>query len=258
MGIVKEIYSPTAFNTIGDSGPGGSIDTDKKVNLPPKISLAQSKSASSPIAKEATKFERGKRKALALEDHIIPSQLPSQLPQLNKKRRASVPQKINESLTVAQLVRHRKIATIATNPSHPPGLHLRIQDSHIEQPKPSNGHIMHRNNQYLFPHMVPRPPYHKIPLDPQPPILGIRNKSQHCPPARQGTGCSIFVCNLPQIFRNPDLFLLFRTCGNVENVRIVTDLLTGLSKCYGFVQFDSEKAAEFAVQCMNGFRVAEC
>jgi len=38
-----------------------------------------------------------------------------------------------------------------------------------------------------------------------------------------------------------DLFHLFRTCGNVENVRIVTDMLTGLSKCYGFVKFDSEK-----------------
>jgi len=178
---VKNVSS-NMFNNIDDGALRGRIDTDKKVTLLQKDTIAQSETALSPVGNSAIKVERVKRKTLTAEEHIRPQQQ-----QFNKKRRTNAP-----------LPKEIKI-----NPFPPPGLHPRSQDTYVQQLRPTNGHVVHRSTQHLFFHMLHGPSYHRTPLDPKPPVLGNRIQSQHHPPSRLGTGSSIFVCNLPQVFRNP-------------------------------------------------------
>lgn len=45
---------------------------------------------------------------------------------------------------------------------------------------------------------------------------------------------------------------IFSTLGQVGEIKIIKDKLTGLSAGYGFVQFLDHRAAEMALQSLNG------
>ena len=53
-----------------------------------------------------------------------------------------------------------------------------------------------------------------------------------------------------------DLYLLFSRFGNVISVHIMVNKLTGLSRGFGFISYDTAAAASLAIEEMNGVRVS--
>ena len=56
---------------------------------------------------------------------------------------------------------------------------------------------------------------------------------------------------------NRDLFNYFSAYGNVISARIMVERETGRSRGFGFVSFDNKKAAEDAIEGMNGFQIGK-
>ncbi|KAK7115766.1 U11/U12 small nuclear ribonucleoprotein 35 kDa protein-like [Littorina saxatilis] len=53
---------------------------------------------------------------------------------------------------------------------------------------------------------------------------------------------TLFVTRLSPNTDEETLYNSFRHFGKIQHYRLVRDIVTGFSKCYGFVEFDSEKA----------------
>jgi RNA recognition motif-containing protein len=63
---------------------------------------------------------------------------------------------------------------------------------------------------------------------------------------------SIFIVGFPKDTTPMTLLELFSQYGTVENLNIVEDPKTGLSKGYAFIQMKSLKSAERAVAALSG------
>ncbi|EWM28316.1 Nucleotide-binding protein [Nannochloropsis gaditana] len=68
-------------------------------------------------------------------------------------------------------------------------------------------------------------------------------------------GCNLFVFHLPSNFSNADCFNLFSAYGTIISVRIMVEKGTGRSRGFGFVSFDSETAAELAIEMLDGYQL---
>ncbi|KAK6170085.1 hypothetical protein SNE40_018563 [Patella caerulea] len=68
-------------------------------------------------------------------------------------------------------------------------------------------------------------------------------------------GANLFIYHLPQEFTDPDLTQMFMPFGNVVSAKVFIDKQTNLSKCFGFVSYDSPVSASAAIQAMNGFQI---
>ncbi|MEP6794010.1 MAG: RNA-binding protein [Saprospiraceae bacterium] len=62
----------------------------------------------------------------------------------------------------------------------------------------------------------------------------------------------LFVAKLPQNVTSERLKAMFETYGGVLDAKVITDRDTGMSKCYGFVEMDSEEGARAAIENLNG------
>lgn len=62
----------------------------------------------------------------------------------------------------------------------------------------------------------------------------------------------LFVAKLPQNVTSERLKAMFETYGGVLDAKVITDRDTGMSKCYGFVEMDSEDGARAAIENLNG------
>lgn len=62
----------------------------------------------------------------------------------------------------------------------------------------------------------------------------------------------IYIENLPLEVENKDLKEKFETFGEVQDAHIITDKVTGISRCFGFVEMPSRKAAEEAIAGLSG------
>ena len=62
----------------------------------------------------------------------------------------------------------------------------------------------------------------------------------------------LFVAKLPQNVTSERLKAMFETYGGVLDAKVITDRDTGMSKCYGFVEMDSEDGARGAIENLNG------
>jgi len=62
----------------------------------------------------------------------------------------------------------------------------------------------------------------------------------------------IYIENLPLEVENKDLKEKFEAFGEVETAHIITDKETGISRCFGFVEMPSRKAAEEAIAGLRG------
>jgi RNA recognition motif-containing protein len=61
----------------------------------------------------------------------------------------------------------------------------------------------------------------------------------------------LYVGNLSYATTEDDLHKLFTTIGPVTSVSLITDRMTGQSKGFGFVEMETEKAAQEAIQRLN-------
>ena len=65
----------------------------------------------------------------------------------------------------------------------------------------------------------------------------------------------LFVAKLPQNVTSERLKAMFETYGGVLDAKVITDRDTGMSKCYGFVEMDSEDGARAAIENLNGIEM---
>ncbi|XP_011298690.1 CUGBP Elav-like family member 1 isoform X1 [Fopius arisanus] len=68
-------------------------------------------------------------------------------------------------------------------------------------------------------------------------------------------GCNLFIYHLPQEFTDMDLASTFVQFGNMLSAKVVVDLKTNMSRCFGFVSYDNPTSAAAAIQTMNGFHI---
>eukprot|EP00268_Persea_americana_P044457 TRINITY_DN4493_c0_g2_i2.p1 TRINITY_DN4493_c0_g2~~TRINITY_DN4493_c0_g2_i2.p1 ORF type:complete len:268 (-),score=40.28 TRINITY_DN4493_c0_g2_i2:451-1254(-) len=65
-------------------------------------------------------------------------------------------------------------------------------------------------------------------------------------------GANLFIYHIPQEFGDQELANAFQAFGGVLSAKVFVDKATGVSKCFGFVSYDSPKAAQTAISMMNG------
>ncbi|XP_010494568.1 PREDICTED: probable WRKY transcription factor 16 isoform X2 [Camelina sativa] len=65
-------------------------------------------------------------------------------------------------------------------------------------------------------------------------------------------GANLFIYNIPLEFGDQELASIFQPIGVVLSAKVFVDKATGLSKCFGSVRYDSQAAAQNAVNTMNG------
>ncbi|XP_041453287.1 CUGBP Elav-like family member 1 isoform X12 [Lytechinus variegatus] len=68
-------------------------------------------------------------------------------------------------------------------------------------------------------------------------------------------GANLFIYHLPQDYTDTDLISMFSPYGGILSAKVFIDKNTNLSKCFGFVSYDSPISAQTAIQAMNGFSV---
>lgn len=70
-------------------------------------------------------------------------------------------------------------------------------------------------------------------------------------------GANLFIYHLPKEFQDADLFATFSPFGTVVSAKVFIDKVSGMSKCFGFVSYDSPTSAAMAIQAMNGFQIGD-
>lgn len=68
-------------------------------------------------------------------------------------------------------------------------------------------------------------------------------------------GANLFIFHIPQQYGDAELANLFQRFGRVLSAKVFVDRVTGVSKCFGFVSYDSAVAAQNAINAMNGFQL---
>ena len=67
-----------------------------------------------------------------------------------------------------------------------------------------------------------------------------------------GTESKLYVGNLSYGTTSSDLEQLFAQHGTVQSAEVIADRESGRSKGFGFVQMDSDEAAQAAIEALNG------
>ncbi|XAR58491.1 hypothetical protein NMG60_11013899 [Bertholletia excelsa] len=68
-------------------------------------------------------------------------------------------------------------------------------------------------------------------------------------------GANLFIYHIPQEFGDQDLANAFQKFGTVLSAKVYVDKTTGVSKCFGFVSYDSPLSAQSAISAMNGYQL---
>lgn len=67
--------------------------------------------------------------------------------------------------------------------------------------------------------------------------------------------CKLYVGNIPYTMKAEELGRLFEPHGAVASSVVISDRETGRSRGFGFVEMESEQAAQAAMQALNGSSV---
>ena len=65
----------------------------------------------------------------------------------------------------------------------------------------------------------------------------------------------IYVGNLPYEVTDSELERVFGAHGKVQSARVITDMATGRSKGFGFVEMANDEEASAAIQACNGMNL---
>ncbi|XP_060847616.1 LOW QUALITY PROTEIN: RNA-binding protein 34 [Rhopalosiphum padi] len=65
---------------------------------------------------------------------------------------------------------------------------------------------------------------------------------------KQNMKKGIFIGNLPYSIQEDEIWNYFKDCGSISAVRIVRDNATGVSKGFGYVDFETKESVELAMQ----------
>ncbi|CAM8991348.1 unnamed protein product [Rhodiola kirilowii] len=68
-------------------------------------------------------------------------------------------------------------------------------------------------------------------------------------------GANLFIYQIPQEFGDQELANAFQSFGRVLSAKVFVDKATGISKCFGFVSYDSPTSAQNAINVMNGYEL---
>ncbi|CAH9112519.1 unnamed protein product [Cuscuta europaea] len=68
-------------------------------------------------------------------------------------------------------------------------------------------------------------------------------------------GANLFIYHIPQEYGDQELANAFEPFGRVLSAKVFIDKATGISKCFGFVSYDSPEAAQAAINSMNGYQL---
>ncbi|KAM7495927.1 hypothetical protein LguiA_020341 [Lonicera macranthoides] len=68
-------------------------------------------------------------------------------------------------------------------------------------------------------------------------------------------GANLFIYHIPQEYGDQELATAFQPFGRVLSAKVFVDKATGVSKCFGFVSYDSPAAAQAAINMMNGYQI---
>jgi len=67
---------------------------------------------------------------------------------------------------------------------------------------------------------------------------------------------NLFINYLPPELDDMGLRQLFQSFGDIDNCKVMIDLNTGESRCFGFVKFSGHESASAALHAMNGHKLA--
>mmetsp|Transcript_9143 Transcript_9143/g.17217 ORF Transcript_9143/g.17217 Transcript_9143/m.17217 type:complete len:753 (+) Transcript_9143:319-2577(+) len=171
---------------------------------------------------------------------------------------------------------HGHLAPHPVYPGHMPGMeHL---GRHVALPM--DHALNHSHHDVSLDHFNPMFPSHAYPVaymehgyDPSNPQPHASTRPTHSYPnaylspeqqmvlqsnarPREGpAGANLFIYHLPHDLTDADLATAFNPFGNVISAKVFVDKVTGDSKGFGFVSYDSVISAEQAIELMNGFQI---
>ncbi|GBN42893.1 Heterogeneous nuclear ribonucleoprotein Q [Araneus ventricosus] len=75
------------------------------------------------------------------------------------------------------------------------------------------------------------------------------------PVSGPGSGCEVFVGKIPKSIFKDELIPVFEKCGQIWDLRLMMDPLSGQNSGYAFITYCTREAAQAAVKELNNYEI---